>query len=65
MVFFTSSNIFEFLTTLKFSWQVFLAVALILGDGLYNFLKILSITIINFYGRIKTKNLNAGQLSSP
>lgn len=42
-----------------YGYKVFLAVALILGDGLYNFLKILSITIINFYGRIKTKNLNA------
>ncbi|KAH9718955.1 metal-nicotianamine transporter YSL1 [Citrus sinensis] len=42
-----------------YGYKVFLSVALILGDGLYNFLKILSVTVINIYGRIKTKNLNA------
>lgn len=47
-----------------YGYKVFLSVALILGDGLYNFLKILCVTIINIYGRIKTKNLNAGQLNS-
>ncbi|GAY64789.1 hypothetical protein CUMW_236200 [Citrus unshiu] len=47
-----------------YGYKVFLSVALILGDGLYNFLKILSVTVINIYGRIKTKNLNAGQLRS-
>ncbi|KDO76708.1 hypothetical protein CISIN_1g037863mg [Citrus sinensis] len=47
-----------------YGYKVFLSVALILGDGLYNFLKILSLTVINIYGTIKTKNLNAGQLRS-
>ncbi|KAH9774928.1 metal-nicotianamine transporter YSL1 [Citrus sinensis] len=42
-----------------YGYKVFLSVALILGDGLYNFLKILSLTVINIYGTIKTKNLNA------
>ncbi|KAL9434665.1 hypothetical protein AB3S75_029338 [Citrus x aurantiifolia] len=42
-----------------YGYKVFLSIALILGDGLYNFLKILSVTVINIYGRIKTKNLNA------
>lgn len=42
-----------------YGYKVFLSVALILGDGLYNFLKILSVTVINIYGTIKTKNLNA------
>lgn len=47
-----------------YGYKVFLSVALILGDGLYNFLKILTVTIINIYVRLKTKNLNAGQFSS-
>lgn len=39
-------------------WQVFISVALILGDGLYNFLKIMSVTIVNVHGRLKKKNIN-------
>lgn len=35
-----------------------MSVALILGDGLYNFIKIMIITIINVHGRIKSKTLN-------
>ncbi|XP_031262708.1 metal-nicotianamine transporter YSL1 isoform X2 [Pistacia vera] len=42
-----------------YGYKVFLSVALILGDGLYNFLKILIVTILNLYGRLKKKNLNA------
>lgn len=37
--------------------QVFLSVALILGDGLYNFIKILLSTIVNIHDRLKNKNL--------
>ncbi|XP_044486750.1 metal-nicotianamine transporter YSL1-like [Mangifera indica] len=44
-----------------YGYKVFLSVALILGDGLYNFLKILLVTIINIYGRLKKqRQLNAG-----
>lgn len=37
--------------------QVFISIALILGDGLYNFLKILLFTAANIHGRMKNKNL--------
>ncbi|EEF43436.1 oligopeptide transporter, putative [Ricinus communis] len=42
-----------------YGYKVFMSVALILGDGLYNFVKIISFTLINVHGRIKKKNLNA------
>lgn len=35
------------------TFQVFLSVSLILGDGLYNFIKILASTIINVHHRVK------------
>ncbi|KAK6250920.1 hypothetical protein SCA6_004925 [Theobroma cacao] len=41
-----------------YGYKVFLSVALILGDGLYNFLKILCFTFINIHGRLKNKNQN-------
>ncbi|GLT35749.1 hypothetical protein SLA2020_101760 [Shorea laevis] len=41
-----------------YGYKVFVSVALILGDGLYNFLKILCFTIINIHGRLKNKNLD-------
>ncbi|XP_022739050.1 metal-nicotianamine transporter YSL1-like [Durio zibethinus] len=41
-----------------YGYKVFVSVALILGDGLYNFLKILCFTLINIYGRLKNKNQN-------
>ncbi|KAF7151753.1 hypothetical protein RHSIM_Rhsim02G0251700 [Rhododendron simsii] len=40
------------------SWGVFLAIALLLGDGLYNFVKILCITFLSIQGRFKQRNLN-------
>lgn len=41
-----------------YGYKVFVSVALILGDGLYNFLKILSFTLINIRGRLKDKARN-------
>lgn len=41
-------------------WQVFLAIALLLGDGLYNFIKILGITFLSIQGRLNQRNLNLG-----
>ncbi|GLU17579.1 hypothetical protein SLE2022_339400 [Rubroshorea leprosula] len=41
-----------------YGYKVFVSVALILGDGLYNFLKILCLTVINIHGRLKNKNLD-------
>ncbi|BBH03524.1 YELLOW STRIPE like 1, partial [Prunus dulcis] len=41
-----------------YGYKVFLSVALILGDGLYNFIKILISTIVNIHDRMKNKNLN-------
>ncbi|KAK6140644.1 hypothetical protein DH2020_025613 [Rehmannia glutinosa] len=42
-------------------YKVFISIALLLGDGLYNFVKILRITIINVYSRFTRKNLiNSG-----
>ncbi|KAM0981938.1 hypothetical protein ACFX1T_014851 [Malus domestica] len=42
-----------------YGYKVFLAVALILGDGLHNFVKILYLTctIVNIHVRLKNKNL--------
>ncbi|XP_022762074.1 metal-nicotianamine transporter YSL1-like isoform X2 [Durio zibethinus] len=41
-----------------YGYKVFVSVALILGDGLYNFLKIFCFTLINIHGRLKNKNRN-------
>lgn len=41
-----------------YGYKVFISVALILGDGLYNFLKIMSCTIMNIHGRLKSSNLD-------
>uniref|UniRef100_A0A5B7AGU8 Metal-nicotianamine transporter YSL1 n=1 Tax=Davidia involucrata TaxID=16924 RepID=A0A5B7AGU8_DAVIN len=41
-------------------YKVFLSISLILGDGLYNFVKIMCITLKSIYGRLKHKNLNSG-----
>lgn len=41
-----------------YGYKVFLSVALILGDGLYTFIKIMSSTIINLHGRMKNKDRN-------
>uniref|UniRef100_A0A7N0U647 Uncharacterized protein n=1 Tax=Kalanchoe fedtschenkoi TaxID=63787 RepID=A0A7N0U647_KALFE len=38
-------------------YKVFIAIALILGDGLYNFLKIIYFTGFNMYTKINQKNL--------
>lgn len=45
------------------SWQAFLSVSLILGDGLYNFVKILAATIINILERVKNRD-NMGNTSN-
>ncbi|KAF3434198.1 hypothetical protein FNV43_RR25301 [Rhamnella rubrinervis] len=41
-----------------YGYKVFLSVALILGDGLYNFIKILASTLKNIHDRMKNKNLD-------
>ncbi|KAA8526094.1 hypothetical protein F0562_007806 [Nyssa sinensis] len=46
-------------------YKVFIAISLILGDGLYNFVKIVLITFISIYGRLKHKNLmNSDKMGS-
>lgn len=42
--------------------QVFISIALILGDGLYNFLKILFITIRNIHGSLKERKHSSSML---
>ncbi|KAK8690458.1 hypothetical protein V6N13_073991 [Hibiscus sabdariffa] len=39
-------------------YKVFISIALILGDGLYNFLKVLFFTARSIHTRVKVKNLN-------
>ncbi|CAI9274611.1 unnamed protein product [Lactuca saligna] len=39
-------------------YKAFISIALILGDGLYNFVKILYITSMSVHGRFKNKSLN-------
>ena len=42
--------------------QVFIGIAMILGDGLYNFFKVLGVTLLGLYGQIKKKKEgNIGQ----
>ncbi|CAA3003118.1 metal-nicotianamine transporter YSL1 isoform X1 [Olea europaea subsp. europaea] len=40
-------------------YKVFISIALLLGDGLYNFVKILSVTLINFHRRLRSRNPNS------
>ncbi|KAL2553449.1 putative metal-nicotianamine transporter YSL7 [Forsythia ovata] len=49
-------------------YKVFIAIALILGDGLYNFTKVLSQTIAGLYNKIQDRNamhLPVAECSSP
>ncbi|KAK7356808.1 hypothetical protein VNO80_16086 [Phaseolus coccineus] len=39
-----------------YGYKVFLSIALILGDGIYNFTKILICTVLSVHNRIKSKN---------
>ncbi|XP_027333501.1 metal-nicotianamine transporter YSL3 isoform X2 [Abrus precatorius] len=39
-------------------YKVFISIALILGDGLYNFVKVLYFTATNIHATVKKKNLN-------
>ncbi|XP_010541874.1 PREDICTED: metal-nicotianamine transporter YSL1 [Tarenaya hassleriana] len=49
-----------------YGYKVFLSVALILGDGLYNFAKILCFTIANIQSRLKNRtNLEVGTAQNP
>lgn len=43
-------------------YKAFISIALILGDGLYMFIKILYITSMSVHGRFKNKNLNPGAI---
>ncbi|PKU64164.1 putative metal-nicotianamine transporter YSL9 [Dendrobium catenatum] len=43
-------------------YKVFLSIALILGDGLYNFVKIMSITLSSMLSRYKQKKSKTGKL---
>lgn len=44
--------------------QVFVSIALILGDGLYNFLRILYFTATNIHARAKKSNLKTGNFTT-
>ncbi|KAG8373554.1 hypothetical protein BUALT_Bualt11G0036600 [Buddleja alternifolia] len=51
-------------------YKVFIAIAMILGDGLYNFVKVLGRTMFGIYNQIRDKNANhvlpvGNQSSSP
>lgn len=41
-----------------YGYKAFISVALILGDGLYNIVKIICVTVINIHGRMKNRNQN-------
>ncbi|XP_054809323.1 metal-nicotianamine transporter YSL1 [Prosopis cineraria] len=47
-----------------YGYKVFLSVALILGDGMYNFIKILISTILSMLDRMKRKNLQNSTLNN-
>lgn len=51
-------------------YKVFIAIAMILGDGLYNFLKVLSRTLFRLYNQVHNKNVGlvlpvGGQTAGP
>lgn len=48
-----------------YGYKVFLSIALILGDGIYNFTKILISTILNVLERMKKKNNKNGKSRQP
>ncbi|KAI3687422.1 hypothetical protein L1987_81118 [Smallanthus sonchifolius] len=39
-------------------YKVFISISLLLGDGLYNFIKIMYFTYASIYGKLKRENLN-------
>ena len=41
--------------------QAFLCIALLVGDGLYNFVKVIAITVKNIRERSRRKNQNKGK----
>ncbi|PKA50242.1 putative metal-nicotianamine transporter YSL9 [Apostasia shenzhenica] len=41
-------------------YKVFIAIALILGDGLYNFIKVMSITLLSMHSRYRLRKGRAG-----
>ncbi|KAH9780276.1 metal-nicotianamine transporter YSL3 [Citrus sinensis] len=45
-------------------YKVFISIALILGDGLYNFLRILYFTATNIHARAKKSNLKTGNFTT-
>ncbi|KEH15246.1 metal-nicotianamine transporter YSL3-like protein, partial [Medicago truncatula] len=44
-------------------YKVFISIALILGDGLYNFIKIIYFSALNFQACVKMRNHNAGSIT--
>lgn len=44
--------------------QAFLCIALLLGDGLYNFVKVMVVTVKNIRERSQRKSLNKGKESN-
>ncbi|KAF9597661.1 hypothetical protein IFM89_020541 [Coptis chinensis] len=42
-------------------YKVFIAIALLLGDGMYNFVKIMAFTGRSIYARLNNKNANIGE----
>ncbi|KAI7738137.1 hypothetical protein M8C21_014546, partial [Ambrosia artemisiifolia] len=44
-------------------YKVFISIALLLGDGLYNFIKILYFTYASIYGKLKRENLNLARMN--
>ncbi|KAL6556245.1 Metal-nicotianamine transporter ysl1 [Orobanche gracilis] len=41
-------------------YKVFISIALLLGDGLYNFFKILRVTVLNIHSRFRKQNFSLG-----
>lgn len=46
-----------------YGYKVFLSIALILGDGIYNFTKILASTVLSLHERVKSKKNKDGKSS--
>ena len=57
-------DVFHFYPDFFPAHQAFLCIALLVGDGLYNFVKVMVISVKNIRERSHRKSLNRGEESS-
>ncbi|XP_073127245.1 uncharacterized protein [Henckelia pumila] len=53
------AQILQIVSLFRRVFDVSISIALLLGDGLYNFVKTLCVTMVNFHIKLKTRSLNS------